>query len=268
MRLLSSPKTIPASYRKKNLIVFDLDGTLTKTKSNLERDMSETLGELLKHKRVAVIGGGKYPQFKKQFLEYLACPKPILQNLSLFPTTATSFYLYKNGWKQIYFLEFSKSQRRKIKQAFREVLREVNYFPKKVYGKLIEDRGTQITFSALGQDVVAMLGVRGVRMKEEWTRKNEPLKHKIAALVQKRLPNFAVHAAGFTSIDVTRQGIDKAYGIYQIKKHLKVPIKDMLFIGDALFPGGNDYAARSTGVDCISVRGPKDTKRIIREIIR
>ncbi len=268
MRLLSSPKTIPASYRKKTLIVFDLDGTLTKTKSNLEQDMSQALVELLKYKKVAVIGGGKYSQFKKQFLKYLTCPKPILRNLSLFPTTATSFYLYKSGWKQIYFLGFSKSQSREIKQAFREVLKELNYSPKKVYGKLIEDRGTQITFSALGQDVVAMLGTKGVRMKEEWTRKNKPLKYKIAALVQKRLPGFAVRAAGFTSIDVTRHGIDKAYGIHQIRKHLKVPIKDMLFIGDALFPGGNDYAARSTGVDCISVRGPRDTKRIIKEIIK
>ena len=87
-------------------------------------------------------------------------------------------------------------------------------------------------------------------------------------MVQKRLPGFAVHAAGFTTIDITREGIDKAYGIRQIQKHLKIPTKKMLFIGDALFKGGNDYAARKTGVDCIAVRGLEDTKRIIRKLLK
>jgi hydroxymethylpyrimidine pyrophosphatase-like HAD family hydrolase len=90
---------------------------------------------------------------------------------------------------------------------------------------------------------------------------------KIAKLVAKRLPNLEVRAAGFTSIDVTRKGIDKAYGIRQIQKQLHVPVKKMLFIGDAIFPGGNDYAVVRTGVDYIPVKGPEETKRIIKKLI-
>ena len=120
----------------------------------------------------------------------------------------------------------------------------------------------------LGQDIVLALGAKGVRMKEEWTRKNRALKFKIARLVQKRLPGLAVHPAGFTSIDVTRKGIDKGYGILQMKKHLHVPIKNILFVGDALSPGGNDYAAKKTGVECVAVRGPEDTLRLIKSIIK
>lgn len=265
---LRYPRQIPKAFRDKSLIVFDLDGTLTRTKSNMDSQMAIVLSALLQQKKIAVIGGGKYALFRRQLLAQLHCPKVLMRNLFLFPTTATSFYRYQNGWKNIYFFKFSKRERREIMRVFRAVLKEVRYAPKKVYGKLIEDRGSQITFSALGQDVVETLGAKGVRMKEEWICKNKPLKLKITALVQKQLPDFTVRAAGFTSIDVTRKGIDKAYGVRQIQKHLKVPIKDTLFIGDALFKGGNDYAARRTGVDCIAVRGPEETKKIIREILK
>lgn len=257
-----------ASRAKKELVVFDLDGTLTETKSSLKPDMSRALVALLARKRVAVIGGGTYKQFRKQFVAELRCPPSLCPRLFLFPTTATSFYRYHRGWKKVYAKELSKKQRKEVKQAFREVLKEIHYVhPAKIYGKVIEDRKSQITFSALGQDIVAKLGAKGVRLKKQWVKKNTPLKLKIAKLVQKRLPGLAVHAAGYTSIDVTQKGIDKEYGVRQIGKYLHIPIKKMIFVGDALFPGGNDYAARRTGVQCVAVRGPADTKKIIKKIL-
>lgn len=168
----------------------------------------------------------------------------------------------------MYAHELSKTERANIKKTFREVLKEIHYVaPEKTYGPVIEDRRSQVTFSALGQEIVAVLGQKGVKLKEEWVKKNKPLKMKIAKLVQQRLPKLEVHAAGFTSIDVTRKGIDKAYGVRQIEKHLKVPIRNMVFIGDALYPGGNDYAAKKSGIACIPIRDPEDTKRLIRQII-
>ena len=41
----------------------------------------------------------------------------------------------------------------------------------------------------------------------------------------------------------------------------------MIFIGDALFSGGNDYPAELAGVISIPVRGPEDTKRVVEAII-
>ena len=40
----------------------------------------------------------------------------------------------------------------------------------------------------------------------------------------------------------------------------------MIFIGDALFLGGNDYWVKQTGVVSIGVREPHETKRIIETI--
>src|SRR6185369_17189698 len=153
----------------KDLIVFDLDGTIVLTKSNMDKEMSGLIGRLLAAKKVAIIGGGKYALFQSLFLKQLKVPKTLLKNLFLFPTTSTSFYRYDNGWKLIYYHPLTKQQRKKIKKTFQQVFKEIGYrHPKKVYGKLIEDRGTQVTFSALGQDVVKVLGKKGVDLKEKW----------------------------------------------------------------------------------------------------
>ena len=262
---ISSDKKIP----DKKWVVCDLDGTLTSTKAPMDTEMAGLMGDLLAAKRVAVIGGGKYALFREQLLRPLQTPRSLLARLFLFPTTATSFYRYQNGWKNIYAHPLSKQEREKIKKTIREVLKEIQYQPpKKIYGVMIEDRGTQITFSALGQDVVKIIGKkRGVALKEKWARAHGKTKMKIARILAAKLPQFEVRAAGYTSVDVTRKGIDKGYGIRQIMKHVGAKIKDMLFLGDAIFPGGNDYAVVRTGVDYIPVKGPEDTKRIIRAIL-
>jgi phosphomannomutase len=255
-------------YRNKQLIVFDLDGTLTESKSNLKPDMARILAKLLAQKKVAIIGGGTYGQFKTQFVAELQCPPALLHNLFLFPTTSTAFYRYRGRWKKVYAKELSAPVRAKIKKTFQNVMREVGYIPPpKTYGKVIEDRRSQITFSALGQDIVTALGKKGLRLKEKWGRENAVIKKRIADLLQKRLPNLEVRRGGITSIDVTKKGIDKAYGVRQIKKTLNIPIRDMIFIGDALYPGGNDAAARKTGIECVAVSGPQDTMRVIEKIL-
>lgn len=81
------------------------------------------------------------------------------------------------------------------------------------------------------------------------------------------IPEFSVHLGGATSIDVTRQGIDKAFGIRKLRDILHIPIEQMIFIGEALFPGGNDYPAKEAGVLCIEVRDPHETKRVIETLV-
>jgi HAD superfamily hydrolase (TIGR01484 family) len=254
---------------KKSLIVFDLDGTLAPSKSPLESDMDRALTALLAKKKVAVIGGGSYEQFKSQLLKHFHCPPALLKHLFIFPTTSMAFYRYNRGWKMVYRKVLKESEKKKILRAFDEVFEEVGYeHPKKVWGKVIEDRVTQMSFSPLGQRVVDELGSKkGIALKEKWKKENNPLRLKMAKLLGKKLKGFEVRVGGITTIDVTRKGIDKAYGVRQIEKVLKVPIKDMVFVGDALYPGGNDAAAKKTGVQTIAVKDPTDTIKIIKKIL-
>jgi hydroxymethylpyrimidine pyrophosphatase-like HAD family hydrolase len=87
------------------------------------------------------------------------------------------------------------------------------------------------------------------------------------AQLGKLIPEFSVRLGGTTSVDVTKSGIDKAYGIRKLRDTLGITIQEMIFIGDALFPGGNDYPAKEAGVVTIQVRDPNESKRVIEAII-
>jgi hydroxymethylpyrimidine pyrophosphatase-like HAD family hydrolase len=102
--------------------------------------------------------------------------------------------------------------------------------------------------------------------KEKWDP-DFTKRQKIKALVEALLPEFSVRLGGTTSVDVTRPGIDKAYGIRKLRDLLGISLPEMIYIGDALFPGGNDYPAREAGVVSIQVRGPSETKLVTQALI-
>lgn len=242
----------------KKLIIFDLDGTLAKSKSAIDNEMASLLGNLLKVNLVSIISGGDWPQFEKQVLDYL--PKEaLLKKLAILPTCGTKFYQFKKEWKQLYAENFTDEERKKILDSLHSAIEEADLDIKKAWGNQIEDRGSQITFSALGQKAP-------LDEKKNWDNDFAKRK-KIVEPLKKILKGFSVGMGGTTSIDITKPGIDKAYGINKLKEILEIEIDEMLFIGDALFEGGNDYPARKTGVDCIQVRDSEETKRIIETII-
>ena len=257
------------SLAQKDLVVFDLDGTLTASKAPLKKDMEKALIELLRSKKVAIIGGGSYDQFKNQLLAHFNCPPELLTGLFLFPTTSTSFYRYSGGWKKVYRKVLTPAEKKRILKAFDNAFKAVGYVqPVKVYGKVIEDRETQMSFSPLGQDIVDALGPKkGIALKEKWKKENNALRLKIAKLMGKELKNFEVRVGGLTTIDVTQKGIDKGYGVRQIEKTLRIPIERMVFIGDALYRGGNDAAAKKSGIQTMATKGPADTIMIIKKIL-
>lgn len=243
----------------KDLIVFDLDGTLAKSKQKIEKAMADLFCELLKNKKVAVISGGDFEQFKKQLLSNLSCNK-LFENLYLFPTNSTAFYKYKEGWNEVYKENLSSLEKNNILSALKKAFYEVGYTPpQKTYGVQIEDRDTQITFSALGQDAP-------LEKKREWNEKKD-IREKLIEEIEKHLHGFEIRSGGLTSIDITKEGIDKAYGIRKIKESLDISIKSMAFIGDALTHDGNDYPAATTGIQSINTSNTKETREIIKKII-
>ncbi len=134
----------------KKLIVYDLDGTLAESKSSLDAEMAARLHDLLGVMKVAVISGGDWPQFEKQLLSNLPQDSHLL-NLSLLPTCGTKFYQYSGEWKKLYEEDFTADQREKILDSFKKALASAGFKVEKTWGEVIEDRGSQITFSALGQ---------------------------------------------------------------------------------------------------------------------
>jgi len=241
----------------KKLIVFDLDGTLAESKSPVDAEMAGLLNALLGIVKVSVISGGNWMQFEKQVLANLNHDDR-LKNLYLLPTCGTRFYQYEGGWRLLYSEDFTDQEKQKILSSLKQATETPALKPEHTWGAMIEDRGSQITYSGLGQQAP-------LAEKENWDP--DFSKRKTAkAVLDTLIPEFSVRMGGATSIDVTKQGIDKAYGIRKLRDILGISIKEMLFVGDAIFPGGNDYPAEEAGVFSIEVNNPHETKRVIEAI--
>jgi phosphomannomutase len=242
----------------KRLIAFDLDGTLTESKQPLDTAMASALAGLLDVTEVAIISGGDWPQFQKQVIGRLV-DGTNLARLWIMPTTGAKLYRFQQAaWHEIYADIFDASARAAIFGAIRRAVDDARFNIDKIWGQQIEDRGTQVTFSALGQEAP-------IDAKKEWDPDFTKRKALQAAL-REALPDVSVNIGGSTSIDVTRKGVDKGYGLRRLAEHSGLPLTAMLFVGDAIYPGGNDYPAHEAGVDTISVRDVAETWTVISAI--
>ncbi|MBB4086035.1 HAD-IIB family hydrolase [Sphingomonas carotinifaciens] len=243
----------------KQLVAFDLDGTLAESKQPLGDPMGEALADLLDVAHVAVISGGDWPQFDKQVASRLP-ERADRSKLWLMPTTGTKLFTWQDGqWTTVYAELFDDATKAKILEAFDASLEATGFVPEQTWGERIEDRGSQITFSALGQQAP-------VKEKEHWDPKFEKRKV-IQADLKKRLPGLSINMGGATSIDITQEGVDKAYGLRRLRDESGIPLDAMMFIGDAIFPGGNDYPAKELGLDTVRVRDPEETLAVIAGIV-
>jgi phosphomannomutase len=186
--------------------------------------MSALLHDLLGVVKVAIISGGDWPQFEKQVLSHLPHDERLV-NLSILPTCGTKFFQYNGDWKKLYSEDFTADEKEKIISSLRRRSAAGFKAVEKVWGEVIEDRGSQITFSALGQQAP-------LEEKDKWDPDFAKRK-KIKAILDTLIPEFSVRMGGATSIDVTKPGIDKAYGIRKLRDILGISLKEMIFIGDA-----------------------------------
>ena len=243
----------------KQLVAFDLDGTLAESKQPLKDDMGEALADLLGVAHVAVISGGDWPQFDKQVASRLPA-RADRSKLWLMPTTGTKLYTHQSGeWTPVYAELFSDAQKKEIVAAFEASLEATGFVPEQTWGERIEDRGSQITFSALGQQAP-------LEAKEHWDPDFAKRKV-IQADLRQRLPGLSINMGGATSIDITREGVDKAYGLKKLNEASGIALDKMMFIGDAIFPGGNDYPAEQLGLDVVKVKNVDGTLAAIAGIV-
>ncbi|KQM91303.1 MULTISPECIES: HAD-IIB family hydrolase [Sphingomonas] len=242
----------------KELVAFDLDGTLAESKQPLQEPMGEALADLLDVAHVAVISGGDWPQFEKQVASRLP-ERADRTKLWLMPTTGTKLYRFDDAWRAVYAELFEEHEKQKILKAFDESLEATGFVPEQTWGERIEDRGSQITFSALGQEAP-------IDAKHSWDPDFAKRKV-IQADLRQRLPGLSINMGGATSIDITREGVDKAYGLKKLNEASGIALDKMMFIGDAIFPGGNDYPAEQLGLDVVKVKNVDGTLAAIAGIV-
>lgn len=247
----------------KKVIAFDLDDTLSVSKSPMSDRMAGLLAKLLESYDVCIISGGKVEQFHLQVVDRLEVPAHLLNKLHLMPTCGTRYYRYdelEGRWQLQYQNDLTKEQKEHARAVLEQVAREMDIWCDKPAGEIIEDRHSQITISALGQQATP-------EDKYEWAEKYKDVRPLYRDKVAELLPELEVRLGGTTSTDVTLPGIDKAYGMEKLIDALDISKDEILFMGDKLDEGGNDYPVKAMGIDSIAVEGWETTAYVIEGIL-
>jgi len=252
---------IDEKIKEKKIIIFDLDMTLSESKVPIDNEMALLLNSALSKYKISVISGGKLEQIEKNVLLVLNASNDLLSNLYLQPTSGGALYALENGkLKEIYNRKIPDVDRAMIISLLEEAILESEVdMPEEIYGERIEDRGAQITFSAFGQK--APMEVKG-----DWDI-DKKKRQKIQEIFNSKLSKYEASIGGSSSIDINEKGLSKGYGIVRLIDELKLYTSDVLFVGDRLEIGGNDYSVIETGVDWINVSSSEETKEILRKLI-
>ena len=247
----------------KKLIAFDLDDTLAVTKSPISDRMSLLLGRLLEHYDICVITGGTLHQIETQVVKRLEVPEHLLGRLHLMPTCGTRYYRYDElgqKWAMQYAEDLSTEQKTRIIHALEGVAKEMKIWCENPAGEIIEDRYSQITMSALGQQATA-------EDKYAWAEKYKDIRPIYRDKVAELIPDLEVRIGGTTSTDITLPGVDKAYGMKKLIDAIDISKDEILFFGDKLQEGGNDYPVKALGIDSIEVDGWETTAYALEGVL-
>ena len=254
-------------YMKK-VLSFDIDQTLNIAKTPIPDEIAELLRDLLGKYEIAPISGQKFDQFIIQIVDRLkdvgTTPEQ-LSHLHLFVAQGTQYYRYnvdKKDWEQVYNFPLTDKQVKEITIAIEKAATELGYWEidKVAEGdEIIENRLSQVTFSALGQKA-------GTEAKYAWDpdcKKREA----IVARAKELAPDFEYEIGGTTSINAFIPGMNKVFGMTHLLEELNVKKSEVLYFGDMTQPGGNDYPVVQMGIDTITVRSHEDTAYALRGIL-
>ena len=246
----------------KKLLAFDMDDTIAITKSPISERMATAFNNILDNYDICIISGGNYNLFEKQFISRLDVDATKLKRVHLMPTCGTQYYRHdeaSDSWAMQYTEDLDEDEKTKIMAVLEESVKALGYWPENPAGEVIEDRSSQVTYSALGQQATA-------EDKYAWDPDGKK-RMAIRALALEKIPEFEARLGGTTSIDVTRIGIDKAYGMQKLMEANNLTKEDILFFGDKLQEGGNDYPVKAFGIDSIEVTRWEDTANCLEAIV-
>ena len=257
----------------KKVLSFDIDQTLNIAKTPIPDEIAELLIRCLNHYEIAPISGQKFEQFLIQIVDRLiekGVTTQQLEHLHLFVAQGTQYYRYKStgenydatNWKRVYNFPLTDAQVAKITETIETAARELGYWEEDKLAagdEIIENRLSQVTFSALGQKA-------GTEAKYAWDpdcKKREA----IVARCKELAPEFDYEIGGTTSINAITPGMNKVFGMTHLLEELSVEKADILYFGDMTQPGGNDYPVVQMGIDTITVRSHEDTAYALRGIL-
>lgn len=242
-------------------MIFEQDGTIAPSKQQTTRHIAELLAKLQHKVRVGIISGESIRLMEECVIELMP-PEALSDRLFMLPVSGSALYTYADGERrELYCYPIAQADVRRIETAMLEAALETGVidFTHLSHGDRIENRGSQITLSAFGQKAPLAL-------KQRWDpdyAKRTLLRDAIAA----KLPEFQVKWGGLTSVDVTLPGENKATGIRRLAEFLHLPVSEITYIGNSLFPGGHNEIVKETGVRVVEVDNQDDLVHLLDAVL-
>ena len=233
---------------KKKVIIADVDETICEPAQEISLKLAEKINLLVgKGMTIAFISGTPTAELQRMISAHLVQEHHLLAN------TGASYSIQHNGFsKEVHSYLLTAAEKNEIMKSFKKLIIEFQIQSMTSIEDQLQDRDSQITLSALGRHAPL-----------ELKRQFDPTGEKRMGWVEflkKHLDHtkYEMTIGGTTSIDITRKGLDKEWAIREFMKINNFAPEEVLFIGDKLYPGGNDYPA-SKVVDCIAVKNPEET---------
>ena len=242
------------------MIVADMDGTLTESRQVIKKHMADLIYKILKKHFFCIISGASYKRIETQVLHLLAL-SPHLKNLYIVAQSGAEIHDCSG---MICKKKMPSVTKKLIKLLIRTIapLSNSDFFKK--YGikislenPLIVDKGSQITYSITGMNTDIQI--------KKLVDPDAVIRKQIVATLKPFLPpTVEVAIGGTTSIDFTPKGVNKRAGVQYLQKHLGIDIKDIVYIGDKCFEGGNDWIGNEYRYH--NVQKIEDTFKILEKL--
>lgn len=233
---------------------FDLDKTLTKSRTPMETAHQDVFERLCRERDVVVVTGGTVEQIQEQIT-----PRFNGQYFTL--AQSGNQAIAKDGstlWDE-------KLNDQQIAAAMQFIAKLREYFGITVRDEndIIENRGAQIAYSVLGfhENIE-----KKYAFDPDEKKRQEALAHFAAEVAELANIGVEVVPAGTTNFSFIPAGKHKGFNVRRLREREGWEKSECIYVGDALFPGGNDYVVEGV-VPTHLVKDPDDTFAFIKEML-
>ena len=271
----------------KNIILFDMDGTLTEPRQTIEDPMINQLMEVLRlgHDVGVVTGSPEKYVFEQigSFIErYQDTSKGTNVNsrLHIMPCNGTQYSYYVGKYRneivpENMIDELGENNFYDLTAALvslqAEVLGQLKLNNLALTGDFIQYRGSMINWSPIGRNANTLQRKEFVKYDLRTNFRNVYKSVLEGWLVHKKMQDqITVALGGSTSFDVYPKGWDKTYAMSWFAAPLAGKEYQCWFIGDKCQPGGNDYhlyellEPHGRGFE---TKNPEETIEIVKNIL-
>ena len=260
----------------KNVVLFDMDGTLTPARKEMPTEVFDALLLLLEYSDVGIVSGSPFEYIKQQCHPiFESANHASFKDLLVFPCNGTQKYCYQNGeWIRSSFLDVRQFIDEDVYQTLMCSLVQKQYicsllsksYGYPLTGHHISYRGSMINWCPVGRNATHDDRESFVRADKKYAIRKDALNKLLS--MPKLADNFSFSLGGGTSIDIYPHGWDKTYVLNHYPDNIL-----FWFIGDrCLEQTGNDKPLydklnsirRNTA---FQTSGPTQTIQLIKDII-